>query len=52
MIYKKEFENEADYQSNEKQIAKVYVNYIIAITVPETMTIEGMKDATGTDQRL
>ena len=56
-------QNEADYlsrhpinksqsESNEEQIAEEYVNYIIANTVPKTMTLEEVKVATRKDQVL
>ena len=63
VIYKKGSQNEADYlsrhpinksqsESNEEQIAEEYVNYIIENTVPKTMTLEEVKDATRKDQVL
>ena len=62
-IYKKGSQNEADYlsrhpinksqsESVEAKIAEEYFNYIIGNTVPKTMTLAEVKDATCKDQVL
>ena len=63
VIYKKGSQNVADYlsrhpinksqsESGEAQIAEEYVNYILGNTVPKTMTLAEVKDATCKDQVL
>ena len=63
VIYKSGNLNEADYlsrhpvevaaeSSSEQRIAEAYINYILQHTIPKSMSLEEIKDATKTDRVL
>ena len=63
VIYQKGLLNEADYLSRhphsptrtvpeEEQMAEEYVNYIVNHTIPKSMTIQDIREATSRDQSL